>query len=347
MKIRYRQQLLALESHDIVRDRFRKIHGRELNSRRAKEITAAAKQAQEFLRNAESADMSVRPLLTFYGVAGLARSLTLLLKPGSGEESLTASHGLEVVDWNSEFASEDLSQSLTKIGNLRIRTRNGLFTDFVRATENHLPIHVRSSAVDWGVTYDLPSTGREMTVMDIFLRLPDLDSELKTIGATPLYSAVQEASYSTENGFTASIRKHTFNFRQSYVDIGYEEIEKTDTILLSCDSILLNQHPPQFIHVFIDKFAGEIPRLFIAKPFSSDSRFSQLSILYMLSYILGMLTRYYPTHWATISNREKGDRLWPSLNKSQNIVEEVFPELVAEFIEDVLARKSQNSSQGR
>ena len=40
------QQLLSFESRDLVSMWFKKIHGRELNARRAKEITAAAKQAR-------------------------------------------------------------------------------------------------------------------------------------------------------------------------------------------------------------------------------------------------------------------------------------------------------------
>lgn len=81
-------QLLPLESRDITKKWFSIIHGRELNTRRTKEINAAAKQAREYFRNASKADYSVRPLLTFYGVASLSRSFLLLLKRDGGEEKL-------------------------------------------------------------------------------------------------------------------------------------------------------------------------------------------------------------------------------------------------------------------
>ena len=89
------QQLLSLENRDVTQQRFERIHSRELNARRAREINAAAKQAREYFRNANNANYSVRPLLTFYGVACLSRALLLLLKVDGGEEGLTASHGLE------------------------------------------------------------------------------------------------------------------------------------------------------------------------------------------------------------------------------------------------------------
>ncbi|HED31596.1 MAG TPA: hypothetical protein ENN50_07950 [Prosthecochloris aestuarii] len=68
-------RLLSLESRDITQQWFQRIHGRELNARRAREINAAAKQSREFFRNAADSNYSVRPLLTFYGVASLSRAL--------------------------------------------------------------------------------------------------------------------------------------------------------------------------------------------------------------------------------------------------------------------------------
>lgn len=69
------QQLLSLEDRDVTQQWFSKLHGRKLNVRRAKEINAAAKQAREYFRNASNSNYSVRPLLTYYGVASLSRAL--------------------------------------------------------------------------------------------------------------------------------------------------------------------------------------------------------------------------------------------------------------------------------
>ena len=118
------QQLLSLESQDITQRRFARLHARDLNARRAREINAAAKQASEYFRNASGADYSVRPLLTFYGVASLSRALLLLLKIGAGEESLTPSHGLETVCWG-DVLSGDTAAGLAKLGDLKIRRRAG------------------------------------------------------------------------------------------------------------------------------------------------------------------------------------------------------------------------------
>jgi len=125
---------------------FNKIHGRDLNERRAKEITAAARQGREFFRNSAAADNSVKPLLTFYGVASLGRALTLLLRRDGGEEGLTKGHGLETVDWSKQL-SGDLSVGLRALSGLKVRTCSGLFSDLAKHTANRMSMHVRSGAV--------------------------------------------------------------------------------------------------------------------------------------------------------------------------------------------------------
>jgi hypothetical protein len=140
---------------------FKKIHAREINARRAKEITAAAKQAREFFRNSHASDNSVKPLLTFYGVASLTRALTLLLRRGGGEEGLTRGHGLETVEWSKQL-SGDLSTGLAALNGLKIRSCAGLFLDLAQDTKNRRSMHVRSGAVDWRFNYDVPKAGDEI-----------------------------------------------------------------------------------------------------------------------------------------------------------------------------------------
>ena len=118
---------------------------------------------------------TVRPLLTFYGVASLARSTLLLLKRVSGEESLTRGHGLETVGWSNTL-SGDLPSALKSLGTLKVRTSAGLYSDFLKETGNRVCMHVRSSAVDWRLTYNQPPLGEEKP--SIVLSKPRLTKRL-------------------------------------------------------------------------------------------------------------------------------------------------------------------------
>lgn len=67
-----------------------------------------------------------------------------------------------------------------------------------------------------------------------------------------------------------------------------------------------------------------------------SGNYSELSIIFILSFYLGMLVRYFPTHWTALVNGYKGDIYGSILKKTQKYIEEVFPKLVSELILDIL-----------
>jgi hypothetical protein len=340
------QHLLGLESVDVVWDWHKKICKRELSTRRANEITSAAKQAREYFRNAANAANTVRPLLTFYGIASLARSTLLLLKPGSGEESLVRGHGLETTDWQTTL-SGDLSNALSSIGNLKIRTSAGLFNDFVVQTENRICIHARSSTVDWRLSYPQPALGLELKFEELFLRVPDLWRMLPKSELGPHLASVNELSFSDPDGFLATVNAKQFEgFKTSYIDLSYEVEPTGEQSKVKCSSQAFKALPPQFMHAYVNKMFDSIPRLHIVKPFHKDVRLSELSIAYVLSYFLGMLTRYFPTHWVALHSGTKGDGLWPTIHATQSYVEAAFPEMIVELIQDSLENAQQAQEAG-
>lgn len=337
------QQLLSLESRDITQQWYNKIHSRELNARRAKEINAAAKQSREYFRNASNSNYSVRPLLTFYGVASLSRALLLLLKRDGGEEGLTAGHGLNTVDWGG-ILSGDPSKGLGSIINLKIQTCSGLFSDFIRETDNRISIHVRSAGVDWRLNYDIPDQGQQISLGDLFARIPDLFKDYSTISSDIRYSSVNEMTFDHQDGFRAKVRSANFQgFKAIYEGLGYEIETNEQWSLLICNAETFEQNLPLFVHSYVQKMFGSIPSLYIAEPFHNKVAYSQLCITYMVSYYLGMLVRYYPTHWISLLQGSKGDALWPTINRAQQFVENSYPELVIEMIYDILKESESKS----
>lgn len=332
------QQLLSLESRDIVSDWFKRINGRELNSRRAKEINSAAKQAREYFRNADGASYSVRPLLTFYGVACLSRSLLLLLKRSGGEESLAGSHGLETLEWGGVL-SGDVAQGIRGLRELRIRITSGLFSEFLKQTENRIYLHINSSSVDWELPYSVPERGAVISFGDLLARLPDLRKEISGEAGEGLYARIQTMKYKMEDGATIEVGDQSFQrFKSDYLGAGFQYTAKTPYGSLTSSAENFGENLPQFIHAYVHKTFGAIPELYLCPPFDQGSRFSQLAITYMLSYILGMLVRYYPTHWMALIQGDRGDALWPAINRVQQLVENSFPELVVEFIQHTLKK---------
>ncbi len=326
------QRLLSLETRDAVSAWHKTILSRELSARRIKEITSSAKQAREFFRNAEGAHNSVKPVLSFYGVASLSRATLLLLKRGSGEASLTRGHGLETMGWANTL-SGDIPAGLAALETLRIRSCAGLFSEFVKETNNCMCMHVNSSQVDWRINYDIPPIGEEFTFGDLMSRIPDLLNEHKrTLGAAN-YASINTMTYTEEDGFFAKVSAGQFaSFQDSYSALGFSLAHLNDWCDVRASKEIFSAQTPQYMHTYVNKTFGTIPSLHIVKPFDNGSRYSQLAITYLLSYCLGMLARYFPTQWVSLFSGDKGDGLWPAINSAQKYIDASFPELAVELI---------------
>ena len=216
------QKLLWLDSRDIVRENFHRIHGRELNDREARQINSAAKQAREYFRNANNSDYSVRPLLTFYGVASLSRALLLLLKCWGGEESLKSGHGLETFKWKSVLCGEP-SIGLANLKQLKVRTTKGLFADFQKYTQGAMCIHINSGAVQWRIRYDASTADEPISVDDLFSRIPDLWQDYSNVAEKKKFSVIHNMTFDGPSGFRAKVQEDDFvGFESAYKDWGYE-----------------------------------------------------------------------------------------------------------------------------
>jgi len=334
------QKLLSLESQEVVKNMFLKIHGNELNTRRAKEIISSAKQAREYFRNASTSSFSVRPLLVFYGVSSLSKSLTLLMKRNGGEEVLTPAHGLTTEDWSSVL-SGDINTALKNIGDLKIKTTSGLFTDFIRETENIMTFHINSSGVDWKMNYSIPVNDSVINLSELFSRLPDLAQSINQLSEKRLYSSVHEMTYSLESGFYCKVLTKDFlTFKDWFLENGYELKEEGNFTNIRSTDKHFEKNKPQFVHSYVQKSFGSIPNLFLSKPFENNVCYSQLGITFLASYFLGMLVRYYPTQWTQLIIGGSGDEYWPTINRLLGYVEQVFPELVIELILDLTTKDS-------
>jgi hypothetical protein len=67
---------------------------------------------------------------------------------------------------------------------------------------------------------------------------------------------------------------------------------------------------------------------YIINPLPNGLKLSSLSYLFLASYCIGMLVRYFPAHWLSIINRSKGDQVYPLLKAMSNLIETKFPKLV-------------------
>lgn len=59
---------------------------------------------------------------------------------------------------------------------------------------------------------------------------------------------------------------------------------------------------------------------------------SAISKAYLVSYILGVLVRYFPSRWMALIRNQKGDAVLPLLRAAIVYVEEQFPQLALSIL---------------
>jgi YaaC-like Protein len=128
--------MLFFESGDNLKKHLRTHAGFAPNSTQAADIAACLSQAREFLRISRAADLSIRPITLYYGMASLAKALVLSFGNPKLLASLPPSHGLKAP---STFGVPMESLEVRADGN------DGLFHRFVDSLSNreHMIAEIR------------------------------------------------------------------------------------------------------------------------------------------------------------------------------------------------------------
>ena len=318
--------LREFETRDITSRSYKSRHALNLSATKAREISSNFIQAREYFRNASEADFTVRPLLLYYGVASLSRGLTLFLDPKKRETSLKQSHGLQIYDWGNE-----LSSGLGKIGNLGVRLTSGLFYDLLTSTNNRFYYRHNSSAVNWSIGAQIPPIGSELTLQEIAARVPDVSNQYNAWTGESFPSILLN---SLKVDRASGIYRFTVNKRgageiDSVFPIshfpGRSVVEDGDNLVVESTST---------DGVFFAQRAGwlNIGDIVLYGPLESKLYVTPLAACFVLSFVLGMLCRYFPTTWINIARTEKGDAFYPLAARLLDWTEETFPAMVVDLL---------------
>ncbi len=341
MNSKHWRRSLRFESAELVKRLYRTLHNRDLNTTRSRQIVAAYWQGKEYYRNALQADMSVRPLLLFYGVSSFARMLSLLLKRTDGEETLTRGHGLQCLGW-SNLLTADVARSLRRVGQLEVNSCGGLFTDLVRATENRSCLHIASSAVDWSISQTI-TLSIQLAFNDILQRIPDARPEYELWKEEPPLSLFVHALTATHvSGLTMRTTNQSnfhsiVNAASPYMHVTTTDGQRTWTVDSNNVDTFFDDF--LFLNAFVDKGFGPIPNLCVCPALPNRTVLAQIPMTFLLSYFLGMLCRYYPSHWMALVRGTVGDEIWPLMQACIRYIEEAYMQLVMEFIQTRMKKK--------
>jgi hypothetical protein len=320
-------ELLAFESRDLVGRYIMEKYNRELNRERTLQIISNFIQGREYYRSSEDANPTVRPLLQYYGVMALSKGLILSTDLNKTEAQLKGSHGLEINNWNQVIKSKEFE-------NLEIVVRDGTFFELITTTENRNYLRANSSVVNYWSHLRMPQKGDSLLLKQLISYYPDLNKEYESWIREKLHFAILN-SLKIDNETNLLNIELQGNIEQNIIDQLFPRE--------FCKDLNVNQDNGKTkVSYTVDNWTPNITQRWhgafnigdacIIPTIKNDIGLNLISGLYMISYVFGMMARYFPTTWIGIMRGEKGDKIFPFVHRIMDFIDEKFPLIILDFL---------------
>lgn len=316
-------KLLEFETRDLVERFIKARFNRDASAAKIHEITSNFIQGREYFKSAQHSDFTVRPLLQYYGVLALSKGLILSLNPKLSETHLKSSHGLDVKNWKEIIKSKDF-------GKLQISVGDGSFSELLNATENTNYLRANSSGINWKSHLTKPSKGDVISLEQLIQYFPDLSVEFKSWTGKELDFAVIESVKHNSSNNTSEIKvRGTLNedALEKIFPLSYCTNRTYENNIVKYESEKWGPNVTQ-------KWSGPFN---IGDPcaipvIGNDIGLNLISGMFMISYVFGMLARYYPTAWISLRRGEKGDKIYPFAYRIMEFIDEKYPRVIIDFL---------------
>lgn len=231
------------------------------------------KQAREYFVLSTQASLICRPLLLYYGMVALARTVIVAGDPSYPSSTSVLKHGLSTKKRKREqydFIEDDV----------RIQ-KDGLFIDF-----HH---HLGGTPLE---------SGTRLVMKDIFSSLPDLhDAYLRTYGTSRLMSIIPASPITIPRTFLSNNQMTKDEF-QGWLTQNVSRDTATFQLLDQESDHLLVNYDGDFMNTPI------ISRDITGKPYLHlqyrDLHIPEPSYYFVAAFLLGMMGRYEPERWGEL-----------------------------------------------
>jgi hypothetical protein len=321
-------ELLEFETMDLVERYIKNRFNRKPGTNKVIQITSNFIQGREYFKSADTASITVKPLLQYYGVLALSKGLILFLKDTLTEDQLKSSHGLEIKNWKKPIKDRNFDELEIKVG-------EGTFSELLSATENKNYLRSNSSSVNWQSYLRTPEKGAVIKLKELIQYFPDLDKEYESwIGEKLKYAVLR--SLRNEHG-TDDQRIHMTMegiVKQEVCDNLFpDQYFKAKEIIYTNETIVrIDSH--DWVPNITQKWHGpfEIGDACVIPTLQDDIGLNLLGAMYTISYVFGMMARYYPSVWISLRRVEKGDRIYPFAIRTLDYIQDKFPVQVLDFL---------------
>ena len=327
--------LSRFESYDLARSWYEQTHQRQMNAAKTRQINAFFIQGREYFKSASSSDMSVKPLLLYYGVLSLSRGAILLRNASKKGESLAQSHGLQEVNWR-----ETVSGGIKNILDLRIQAHRGTFLELVDTIPNvhHTQYFSHQSKSKAVLQHDLGDlkfckTGGLLTLGDLLSRLKETMHSFQGVtGRDPKWFLTIVTTYAAETHYLLFTKPPDEVLKlvdQRSVTIQPMPKGWPNLTLPIPQQGLVFRHEAEATHQskfpLFHETEGSQSTMHGIADFPNGDKLNEFFKLYLTSFILGTLARYYPSEWMALLSGSPGDFSRPLIFQAIEAIESDFP----------------------
>jgi len=321
-------ELLKFETKDLVQEYIKNKYNKDISSERISQITSNFIQGREYFESAGKADFTVRPLIQYYAIRALSRGLILCLDLSKKEENLEPSHGLTITNWSSCIKKANYQQ-------LEIKITNGTFTELLSTTKNKNYLRANSTGINFSSFLSIPEKDYVFSLVDVFQYFPDLKKEFFSwTGKNLVFYKLNELK-TTDDKINLKVEGK----------IDTENVELFLPKSLCGDKGIIQNRGETTIEYKNDGFYPNITQMWnsafdvigdacIVPTLPDEKGLNILSAMFMISFVLGMWARYYPTSWIGLRRGSKGDRIYPFIYRILDFIYEKYPIQVLDFLNE-------------
>lgn len=264
--------------------------------------------------------------------------MVLANNPKKKEESLKPGHGLETIDWRNTLAG-----GIRSVLDLRIRATDGTFCELMDVCWHLNTLHLFDGPTNSVVSTGQPlgqvrfaTDGSQLTLEDLVSRLyqtglayPDLT------GKRPkMYHGARIASHRPGVHLAFPLlgipdelkrladRPNVHVGSSNQIAPGLRQADDAGDCLI----FVRGQSAADLADFPVSHYGGTGGFMVVMLDFPNGDKLTEFVKLYLVSYILGMLVRYYPSIWTALLRNEKGDFAQPLLVDAIEAVEDNFAE---------------------
>ena len=328
-------EISRFESYDLAKSWYQQTHQRQMNATKTRQVNAFFIQGREYFKSASSSDMSVKPLLLYYGVLSLSRGAILLRNDSKKGEALAQSHGLKGVNWRGT-----LSEGIKNILDLKIQAERGTFLELVESIPNVHQAHYfrhdsRSKAVLDHNLGDIRfcTEGEHLTLGDLLSRLKQTMHAFQGVtGRDSKWFPTTVTSYETETHFLLFAKPPDEVLK--LVDQGSVTVQPMPKGWPNLTTPIPQQglvfrHQADAAHLsrfpLFHEIEGNETMMYGIADFPNGDKLNEFFKLYLTSFILGTLARYYPSEWMALLSGSPGDFSRPLIYQAIEAIESEFP----------------------